>query len=164
MPYSKTLLKEDFFMANMCGMSCRTTGFHFPVLMCMEIKMNPEKHRDTMWSLFLKLFLQSLGSRSPNHHTRRYSLSWFQQRNSVFKRITVWIWFKEVSLGPQLFWGSPSSDHAGVIQTMLALIKPCFDSSTCLCQPPAILREATWTFTSKPRPIKLPNSLPRVNR
>lgn len=33
-------------MANMCGMSYRTTGFHFPMLMSMGIKMNLEKHRD----------------------------------------------------------------------------------------------------------------------
>lgn len=31
MPYPKTLFKEDsFFMANMCGTSCRTAVFHFP--------------------------------------------------------------------------------------------------------------------------------------
>lgn len=43
MPYPETLFKDSFFMANMCGMPCRTAGFHFPKVDMYENKNEPKE-------------------------------------------------------------------------------------------------------------------------
>lgn len=92
-------------------MSCTTAWFYFPNVDMYGNKSGPGKHTEILY-IDSSLNCSTIGKQdAPNITLDSILFHDFHQRNSIFKRIEVWVWFKSVSL-------DAISDHTGIVQVL----------------------------------------------